>query len=103
MRPAAIVLMVATETLLLGIGASLVGLAMGIGIDLVLGRWGIPLGGLSGFSLAGASIPPVLHASFTERGALVPVALMVVMALLASLWPAVVAARIEPAVAMKDR
>ncbi len=103
MRPASIVLMIATETFLLGVGASLVGLGLGVGIDLVLGRWGIPLGGLSGFSMAGAAIPPVLHATVTLEGALLPVAMMAMMALLASLWPALVAARIEPVVAMRDR
>ncbi len=103
MRPAAIVLMVATETLLLGIGASVVGLLLGTGVDLWLQRWGIPLGGLSGFTMAGASVPPVLHATITEQGALLPVVLMVIMALLASLWPAVLAARTEPVVAMRDR
>ncbi len=103
MRPLAIVLMIATETALLGAGASFVGLGVGVGIDLLLGRYGIPLGGLSGFTLAGASIPPVLHATLTAEGALWPVGLMLLMAILASLWPAAVAARTEPALAMGDR
>jgi ABC-type lipoprotein release transport system permease subunit len=103
MRPLAIVVMVAVETLALGIGASVVGLGLGLGIDLFLARWGIPLGGLNGFSMAGAAIPPVLHATITKQGALLPLGLMIAMALLASLWPALVAARIEPVAAMRGR
>ncbi|HVY31989.1 MAG TPA: ABC transporter permease [Polyangiaceae bacterium] len=103
MRPLAIVVMVAVETLTLAIGASLAGLALGLGIDLFLARWGIPLGGLSGFSMAGAAIPPVLHATVTKQGVLLPLALMIAMALLASLWPALIAARIEPVLAMRGR
>jgi ABC-type lipoprotein release transport system permease subunit len=103
MRPGAIIVMIATETFLLGLGAALVGLGFGVGVDTILGRWGIPLGHLSGFSLAGAAIPPVLHAALTLEGALLPVLMMLVMALLASLWPAFVAARVQPVVAMSER
>ncbi|HVU04319.1 MAG TPA: ABC transporter permease [Polyangiaceae bacterium] len=103
MRPLSIVLMVATETLLLGTIAAVGGLLLGVGVDLLLGRHGIPLSGLAGFTLAGAAVPPVLHASLTARGALLPLALMVPTALLAALWPAVVAARTQPALAMKER
>jgi len=103
MRPAAIVLMIAAETGLLGAGAALVGLGIGVSIDLLLARFGIPLGGLSGFTLAGASIPPEIHAVLTAEGALAPVGIMLVMAVLASLWPAIVAARTEPALALGDR
>lgn len=103
MRPRSVVLMVTAETVLLGLGATFAGLLLGVGIDLCLLRFGIPLGGLSSFSLAGASIPPVLHASITPIGVLVPVATMFGMALLAALWPAFVAARTEPVIAMRDR
>lgn len=103
MRPLAIVAMVSLETLALGAAASLVGLGLGLGIDLGLARFGIPLGGLSSFSLAGATIPPMLHARITQQGALLPVGMMLVMAFLASLWPALVAARIEPVAALRGR
>lgn len=103
MRPASIVLMVTTETFLLGLGASLAGLLLGVGIDLCIGHYGIPLGGLSSTTLAGATIPPVLHATITPEGVLLPLVMMVLMALLAALWPAFVAARTEPVVAMRER
>ncbi len=103
MRPASIVTMVTTETFLLGLGASLAGGLLGLGIDLYLRSHGIPLGGLSSTTLAGATIPPVLHAAITAEGVLLPLAMMVLMALLAALWPAFVAARTEPVIAMRDR
>lgn len=103
MHPASIVLMIVAETLFLGAAAATAGLGLGVGLDLLLGRYGIPLGALSGFSLAGAAVPPVLHATLTAQGALLPVALILLMALLAATWPALVAARTEPALAMKDR
>jgi ABC-type lipoprotein release transport system permease subunit len=103
MSPGAIVLMIAVETFLLAGGSALVGLGLGASIDLVLSRWGIPLSGLAGFSMAGAAIPPVLHATLTPEGLLLPVVMILSMALLASLWPALVAARIEPVLAMRER
>jgi ABC-type lipoprotein release transport system permease subunit len=103
LRPLSIVAMVTAETVLLSIGASVLGLVLGVGFDLVLMQHGIPLTSLSSFSLAGASIPPVLHAAITTVGVFVPLVCMVGMALVAALWPAWVAARTEPIVAMQDR
>jgi ABC-type lipoprotein release transport system permease subunit len=103
MRPASIVTLITIETFLLGLFASLVGVGLGVGIDLYLARVGIPLTSLSSFTLAGASIPPVIHATMTLEGVLSPLAMMVVAALLAALWPAFVAARTEPVIAMQDR
>lgn len=103
MRPAFIVAMVTLETFLLGVGASLAGLVLGGAVDLYLSRVGFHLGGLSSFTLAGASIPPVLHATITPLGLLLPVGVMIGMALLAALWPAFLAARTEPVVAMRER
>ncbi len=103
MRPLAIVVLIESEAVLLGLGASIVGMALGLGIDALLGRFGIPLGGLSGFSLAGAAIPPVLHASVTVQGVFLPAVAMLAMSLLASLWPALIAAGTEPVLAMRER
>lgn len=103
MRPAAIVLMVSLETLVLALGASLAGLGLGAAIDLYLARLGIPLGSLGAFTLANATIQPVLHATITAEGLVLPVVFMIGMALLAAVWPALTAARTEPVVAMRER
>ncbi len=103
MRPPALVMMVAAETVLLSVGASLAGLVLGLTFDLLLAKVGIPLPGLSDFSLAGAAIPPVLHATVTPEGVLVPLGCMMVMALAAAVWPAWLAAHTDPVIAMNDR
>jgi lipoprotein-releasing system permease protein len=103
MRPSGIVGMVVIETTLLGLGASAAGLALGWGLDAFLSHHGIVLSGLSSFSLAGVTLQPVLHATTTLEGLLLPVALMLPTAVLASLWPATSAARTEPVEAMKER
>lgn len=103
MRPSAIVGMVVIETALLGLGASVAGLGLGWGLDAFLSHHGIVLSGLSSFSLAGVTLQPVLHATTTLEGLLLPVAVMLPMAVLASLWPATSAARTEPVEAMKER
>ena len=102
-RPSGIVGMVVIETALLGVGASAAGLALGWGLDAFLSHHGIVLSGLSSFSLAGVTLQPVLHATTTLEGLLLPVAIMLPMAVLASLWPATSAARTEPVEAMKER
>ncbi|MCA9592835.1 MAG: ABC transporter permease [Myxococcales bacterium] len=103
MRPASLVALITIETFLLALCASAVGVAVGVGLDLYLLRVGIPLTRLSDFSLAGASIPPVIHATLTPEGVVLPFAMMLVAALLAAVWPALAAARVEPVIAMQDR
>lgn len=103
MRPSGIVVMVVIETALLGLGAAAAGLAFGWGLDAYLGHHGIVLSGLSSFSLAGVTLQPVLHATTTLEGLLLPVAIMLPMAVVASLWPATSAARTQPVEAMKER
>ncbi len=103
MQPSAIVVMVTAETVLLALGASLGGLGLGLGIDVYLKQLGLPLGGLSSFTLAGAPVQPILHASITSLGLLLPVTFMIGIALLAALWPAIAAARTRPVIAMRDR
>ena len=103
LESASLVALITIETFLLALCASAVGVAVGVGLDLYLLRVGIPLTRLSDFSLAGASIPPVIHATLTPEGVVLPFAMMLVAALLAAVWPALAAARVEPVIAMQDR
>lgn len=103
MRPAQILTMIVIETGILGVVASIVGVGVGLGLDGYLARRGIDMSTLLGdFSLAGIGLRPVLHAAVTRDGVLVPVVTMIGMALVASLYPAIRAARVEPAVGMRD-
>lgn len=103
MRPMQILTMVVVETTILGILASMVGVAAGVGLDLYLAKHGLNLSGVLGnFSLAGVGFKPILHAHMTEEGVGTPIFAMIFMAILASLYPAIRAARVQPAVGMRD-
>jgi ABC-type lipoprotein release transport system permease subunit len=102
MGPASIVAMIVLETSILGACASLVGLVIGAAIDGALHVFGFDVSAIGRFSLAGVGLDPVLHAEVTARGLATPAVAMFAMAVLASLYPAIAAARVEPAVGMRD-
>lgn len=94
--------MVAEETVLLAGIAALVGLGAGVGLDLYLAHFGLDVSFVGSFSLAGVGLQPVLHATIGARSLVTPVAVMVTLAALGSLFPAVLAARVQPAAAMRE-
>jgi ABC-type lipoprotein release transport system permease subunit len=102
MRPRTLLAMVALETLILSVLSAALGVVLGLGLDYYLARHGLDVRFIGRFSLAGVGLEPVLHAAITTRGVTIPVATMVLVAALGSLFPAVVAARIRPAVGMRD-
>jgi ABC-type lipoprotein release transport system permease subunit len=102
MRPSRILRLIIVETVLLALVAAVVGTALGLGLDLLLMRYGIDLTGLTSTSMAGIAIDPVLRAAITPEGLFVPAAVLVVGSLFASLYPAIRAARLRPAVGMRD-
>lgn len=101
MRPAMLVAMVVAETVLLAAVAASAGLIAGWGLDELLLHVGLHTSQAS-FSLAGTNVDPVLHAAITVKGLLMPVAALIGMAFVASLYPAFSAARVQPAVGMRD-
>ena len=101
MRPAMLVAMVVAETVLLASVAASAGLIAGWGLDELLLHVGLHTS-QAAFSLAGTSVDPVLHAAITVKGLLMPVAALIGMAFVASLYPAFSAARVQPAVGMRD-
>lgn len=101
MRPAMLVAMVVAETVLLASVAASAGLIAGWGLDELLLHVGLHTS-QAAFSLAGTSVDPVLHAAITIKGLLMPVGALIGMAFVASLYPAFSAARVQPAVGMRD-
>jgi len=101
MRPAMLVAMVVAETVLLAAVAASAGLIGGWALDEVLLHVGLHTS-QAAFSLAGANVQPVLHAAITVKGLLMPVGALIGMAFVASLYPAFSAARVQPAVGMRD-
>jgi ABC-type lipoprotein release transport system permease subunit len=103
MRPRSLLGLVLMETGLLAVAASLAGVGLGLLMDLYLMRVGLDLRHLVGsFSLAGVGLEPVLHGAITVEGVMVPVVSIVFAALLAAVFPAWSAARVEPAVGMRE-
>lgn len=101
MRPTMLMAMVIVETVLLAAVAAAAGLIGGWVLDEVLLHVGLHTSNAA-FSLAGAHVDPVLHAAITVKGLLLPVVALIGMALVASLYPAFSAARVPPAVGMRD-
>ncbi len=101
MRPAMLMGMVVAETVFLATVAASIGLLAGLGLDELLVHFGLHTSSAS-FSLAGANVSSVLHAAITAKGLFLPVAALIGMALVAALYPAISAARVQPAVGMRD-
>jgi ABC-type lipoprotein release transport system permease subunit len=100
MRPAMLMAMVVAETVFLATVAATIGLVAGLGIDEYLLHVGLHTSAAT-FSLAGANVG-TLHAAITVKGLVLPVAALIGMALVAALYPAISAARVQPAVGMRD-
>lgn len=94
---------VSMEAVLLGLCATLVGAALGLA-----GAWYMQVHGLdlrsfiSGdTSVVGVAFDPVMRAKLSVKGVLLPVVSMWVVCGLASLYPALVAARLDPVKTMQ--
>ncbi|MCK5795908.1 MAG: FtsX-like permease family protein, partial [Deltaproteobacteria bacterium] len=94
--------LIVVETLLLAVVAAAVGTILGLGLDLILMHVGINLTGLTETSMAGVALDPVLRAAITAEGLLVPAIVLLVSCLLASIYPALRAARLRPAIGMRE-
>ena len=97
-----IVGLVVAEALLLVVMSALIGTLLGFGLDVYMAEVGIDLGSDSGFSIGGVGLQPVVRAAITARGLILPGVILALMSLLASLYPAIRAARLRPAVGMRE-
>lgn len=98
-----IVLLIVTETLFLVLISAAVGTLLGLGLDLYMVEHGIDLSSVTGgLSIGRVGIDPVIHGAITPRGVILPTVLLSVMCFVASLYPAIRAARLRPAVGMRE-
>jgi ABC-type lipoprotein release transport system permease subunit len=98
-----IVALIVCETLLLVVIASAFGTLLGLAADLYLVRHGLDLSSFTGgFTMAGIGFDPVLRGAVTARGLIMPTVILSLTCLVASLYPAVRAARLRPAVGMRE-
>jgi ABC-type lipoprotein release transport system permease subunit len=93
---------VAVEALVLAAVGTALGAAVGAAGALVLERHGIDTSALAGgVSIAGVAFDPVWRAALRAEALPAPVVAMWVVSVVASLYPAVLAARLEPVRAMQ--
>lgn len=83
--------------------SAVVGTGLGLCVDLYMVRRGIDLSSLTGgFSVGGVGLQPVLHSAITAEGLLLPAFILAPICVIASMYPAVRAARLRPAVGMRE-
>lgn len=98
-----IVALIVAETTLLALVASAVGTAGGLLLDLYMVHHGVDLSVFTrGISFGGVGVNPVLYGAITARGLILPTAILASTCFVASFYPAVRAARLRPAVGMRE-
>ena len=94
--PWRIIRQVSAEAILLTGLASIIGIIIGLGISLYLQVYGIDFSDKGNLSFGGVVFDPIWKASVSFKIVLLPVVLMFITSILASLYPASIAARIKP-------
>jgi len=105
-RPARIVRMVLIEAVILGLVAVAVGSALGAAVVLVTSHTGIDYAAMGGteaesVAFAGVSLSYIIYPRLELRHIVLGVCAVTLTSILASLWPAALAARLEPMEAMR--
>jgi len=92
---------VAAEAVVLGLCGAVAGAVLGGAGTWLLERYGIDTRGLGETSIAGVPFDPVWRAVLTPPALWEPMVLMTLTCLVAALYPAILAARLEPVRAMQ--
>jgi ABC-type lipoprotein release transport system permease subunit len=100
LKPRSVVLVVALESILLSLGGTALGLGLGVGAVLWLGEVGIDLSVFSDV-LAELGVGSRLYPTITRTDLIIPIVLAAATALMAAIWPALKAARLLPAEALR--
>jgi ABC-type lipoprotein release transport system permease subunit len=85
------------ESILLAVGGVAIGMVLGIIVDSLVGKYGIPIGD---FGITGIYLGERLYAALTLKDAVFLTITTFVVTLLAALYPASLAARMEPVEAL---
>jgi len=98
--------MILTESLVLGTIGGLIGTILGAGVTWYHATAGLDLGLFTDkgeFTVMGVSFTGKLYAILTPVAAIQPILVMMVVAFLAGLWPAVKSSRLDPAPTIAGR
>ncbi|MBN1335345.1 MAG: ABC transporter permease [Deltaproteobacteria bacterium] len=103
LKPRQVVLLILTESGLLGLLAAAGGLVIGLAVDAYLVAYGVDLsvGEGQGFEYEGVRFDPVIKGIFEWNSVWVTLAMVICVCLVASLWPSLRAARLRPVDAMR--
>jgi ABC-type lipoprotein release transport system permease subunit len=102
MRPRRVVQLVVIESVLLGLMASAAGLVMGAALDIYLVVYGIDFSvDGKGLDFMGVAFDPVMRGEFRLERVFIVLSLVMVVSVLAALWPAFRASRLQPVQAIR--
>ena len=94
--PWLIIRQVSLEAILLTILASIIGTVIGLSIAIYLQVYGIDISGEGNLAIGGIVFDPIWRASVSLTSVFLPVVLMMLTSIVASIYPASIAARIKP-------
>jgi len=94
--PWLIIRQVSLEAILLTFLASIIGTVIGLSIAIYLQVYGIDISGNGNLAFGGIVFDPIWKASVSLKSVFLPVVLMMLTSIVASIYPASIAARIKP-------
>ncbi len=94
--PWLIIKQVSLEAILLTFLASIIGTVIGLSIALYLQVYGIDISGKGNLAIGGIVFDPIWRASISIKTVFLPIVLMMLTSIVASIYPASIAARIKP-------
>jgi ABC-type lipoprotein release transport system permease subunit len=106
MRPRRMFRMILTESLVLGTLGGLIGTALGLAVTWYHATAGLNLGMFTDkgeFTVMGVAFTGKIYAILTPVAALQPILIMMLVAFLAGIWPALKSARLDPAPTVAGR
>ena len=87
---------VSLEAIMLTFLASIIGTVIGLSIAIYLQVYGIDISGKGNLAIGGIVFDPIWRASVSLKSVFLPVVLMMLTSIVASIYPASIAARIKP-------
>ena len=87
---------VSLEAILMTIFASIIGVVIGLSVALYFQKYGFDVSGSGNMSFGGVVMDPIWRASVSVGIVFLPVVLMMLISIVASIYPASIAARIKP-------
>jgi len=94
--PWLIIRQVSLEAIMLTFLASIIGTVIGLSIAIYLQVYGIDISGKGNLAIGGIVFDPIWRANVSLKSVFLPVVLMMLTSIVASIYPASIAARIKP-------